>query len=95
MTLSDLSNDTMVVTSSYVTVDRLPILYVSYEYDEEEGHIWQFHCGNGDYSMERMQLVRLDTILALDASLFAIGDLPSGFCATRTSVGMAWVCAAQ
>jgi hypothetical protein len=45
----DVSPDTAVVTTSYVTKDRQPILYVTHEYSEEEGVTWQFHCGNGDY----------------------------------------------
>jgi hypothetical protein len=85
------SHDLTVVTSSYVTMDRLPILYVSHDYDEEDGDLWQFHCGNGDYSANKLQLVRLDTIVALDATVQATADLPVGFCAKRSAIGMPWV----
>lgn len=79
----------MVVTSTYVTRERLPVLYVSHE-DDEGGSLWQFHCGNDDFSMEKMQLVRLDTILAIDPDLSQIADLEKGFCARRESVRHPW-----
>lgn len=85
-----ISADTMVVTSTYVTRYHMPILYISHEYDEEEGTIWQFHCGNDDYDMERMQLVRLDTILLLDPEIVSVADLPLGFCARRSSPSDPW-----
>ncbi len=81
--------DTMVVTSTYVTEDQLPVLYVSHE-DDEGGSLWQFHCGNDDYSTEKMQLVRLDTVLAFDAGLIEIADMKRGYCATRQSPNDSW-----
>jgi hypothetical protein len=66
VTVFTLEPDAMVITSTYVTQDRLSILEVTHQYDEDEGHCWQFHCGNGDYSMEKMQMVRLSTILKID-----------------------------
>lgn len=81
--------DTMVVTSDYVTNGRLPVLYVCRERDEVD-ETWQFHCGNGDYSMEHMQLVRLDTILRFDDKLLSLGQLPVGYCATRESIDAQW-----
>jgi len=86
-----ISNESMVVTSSYVTKERLPILEVSHEDDEEGGSLWQFHCGNGDYSMEKMQLVRLDTVLALDPSVIEVSDLPLGFSARRSDQYSPWI----
>lgn len=85
--------DTMVVTPEYITKGRLPVLYVSREVDEEE-ETWQFHCGNGDYAMERMQLVRLDTILRFDDTLVALAQLPAGHCAARESIDAQWKVAA-
>lgn len=82
--------ETMVVTSTYVTEMRLPILEVSHEDDEEGGSLWQFHCGNGDYSMERMQLVRLETVLAIDPSVVDVADLPVGATAKRRAKGLPW-----
>ncbi|WP_447787050.1 hypothetical protein [Stenotrophomonas bentonitica] len=81
--------DTMVVTSEYITRGRLPVLYVSREVDEEE-ETWQFHCGNGDFAMERMQLVRLDSILRVDDTLVAIAQLSAGHCAVRESINAQW-----
>lgn len=85
--------DAMVVTSEYITKGRLPVLYVSREVDEEE-ETWQFHCGNGDFAMERMQLVRLDNILRGDDTLVALAQLPAGHSATRESIDAQWKVAA-
>jgi hypothetical protein len=84
-----ISMDTMVVTSTYVTEDQLPILYVSHEDDEGES-LWQFHCGNDDYSPKKIQLVRLDTILAFDSELIVLADLEKGYSARRKSPTDAW-----
>jgi hypothetical protein len=84
--------DEPVITSSYVTGQGEPILYVSHDPDEESasGGAWQFHCGNGDYAMERMQLVALDTILALDPSVAEVADMAVGHGARRTAPGAPW-----
>src|SRR4051812_3845332 len=88
--LFNISKDTMVVTSKYVTEEGFPILCVSHQQDPEEGDIWQFHSGNGDYDMAKMQLVRLGTILALDPTLLDLGSLPPGFEARRESQSANW-----
>ena len=80
----------MVVTSLDITNHKLPILQISHEDDEEGGSLWQFHSGDGDYSMDKMQLVRLDTILALDPSVTEVAALPLGQTATRISISDAW-----
>jgi len=87
----NISADTMVITSVDITRDGLPILEVSHEDDEEGGSLWQFHSGNGDYSMERMELVRLDTILGLDPALKDISELAMGRTARRRAVGEPWL----
>ncbi|WP_435011348.1 hypothetical protein P12x_002655 [Tundrisphaera lichenicola] len=79
------------MTSYYVAERQLPIVEVSHEDDEEGGSLWQFHCGNGDYSMERMRLVRLDTILAIDPSVLEISDLSMGARAKRAGKSSPWV----
>ncbi len=86
----NISNETMVVTSKYVTEKGLAITDVSHEDDEEGGSLWQFHCGNGDYSMEQMQLVRLDTILSIDPSVAEVAYLTMGGTATRPAKGQPW-----
>jgi len=91
----DIPLETMVMTSTYVTRDGLPVLQVSHEYDEEDGDDWQFHCGNGDYAMDKMQLVRLSTILKIDPDVVVVADLPVGFVAKRTAVGQPWVYAQE
>lgn len=87
-----IADDAAVITSTYVTRDGMPILYVSREEDDGE-ESWQFHCGNGDYSMERMQLVRLGTVLRIDPTVHDVADLPVGHCATRAAVGAPWTIA--
>jgi hypothetical protein len=86
-----------VVTSSYVTNDGMPILYVSHDEDDESetGGLWQFHCDNGDYSMEQMQLVSLKTILGLDPSVSSLANLPIGYGARRSAVGGEWTIAEE
>jgi hypothetical protein len=86
----DISPNTMVVTSVYVTQQAHPILCVSHEDDAEEGIIWQFHCGNGDYDMAKMQLVRLETILRIDPSVAEVADMPVGHAARRASKNDPW-----
>ena len=87
----NITDDTMVVTSLDVTKNGLPVLEVSHEHDEEGGSLWQFHSGNGEYAMNRIQLVRLSTILEIDPSLSEVSDLPMGCTARRRSLGEPWI----
>ena len=89
--LFDVPPDAAVVTTSYVTGQRMPILYVSHGFDEEEGVTWQFHCDNDDFSTAVLQLVRLDEVLRLDAGLDALATLPLGHLARRSSATAKWV----
>jgi hypothetical protein len=91
MKVFSITNDTMVMTTSYVTTQRLPILYVAHQDDEEGGSLWQFHCDNGDYSQDKLQLVRLDTILKLDPAIAEIADLPIGSSARRKNPTSPWL----
>lgn len=86
--------DTAVVTTSYVMQERMPILDVIHELDEDGSPHWQFHCGNGDYRGEVLRLVRPDQILALDPDIGEVLTMPSGSRATRASPAHAWVVAA-
>lgn len=87
---SVLSKDEVVVTSSYVVSEKLPILLVSHERDEE-GDVWQFHCGNGDYDMEKMLLVEFRQLLERDCTLVDIENLPVNSTATRASLDDKWI----
>ncbi|MDB5386013.1 MAG: hypothetical protein JWM11_1659 [Planctomycetaceae bacterium] len=82
--------DTMVVTSCYATSGELPIVEVSHQDNEDGGSLWQFHCDNGDYSMTKMQLVRLETILEIDPTVLEIADLEMGATARRIALGLPW-----
>jgi hypothetical protein len=86
----DVQPETTIVTSTYVTIDRMPVLYVTHEHDPEEGPIWQFHCGNNDYDPAVLQLVSLKELLALDPSIEQVAQLPVGFCARRPSAQQQW-----
>jgi hypothetical protein len=84
--------DTAVMTTAYVTQDGMPVLTVSHEYDDENrAQLWHFHAGNEDFSPDKLQLVRLATILALDPTLSELADLPLGFSATRSAPGEPWL----
>ncbi len=77
------------VTTIHVTSGRSPIVSVSRERDEDGELTWQFHCAE-PFKMEDAQLVRLDTILAIDPSMNVMADLPIGFEATRASANARW-----
>lgn len=87
----NISIDTPVVTSAYVVNENMPILYVSHEYDDEDGPIWQFHCGNEDYDVNKMLLVSLEGILGVDRFIKEVSGLPMNFVARRKYIGDAWV----
>jgi hypothetical protein len=89
----DVSSDTAVVTTRYVTQDGQAIRYVTHEEDPVEGVIWQFHSGNEDYRNEVLQLVRLEEILALDPSVAALSRMPPGCCARRSCRTDPWTIA--
>ena len=90
MSLFEISDDTMVITTDYVLHQGMPVLQVTHEDDEEMGSLWQFHCGNGDYSSEHVKLVRLDTIMRYDLTLLTISELPVGMMATRPDIDSDW-----
>ena len=87
----DISYDDVVLTSTYVTYDKLPILYVTHELDDENSPVWQFHCGNGDYSSEKLLLVRFENILELDSSVTNLSNLSLGYEAKRKNINEAWI----
>src|SRR5271166_4980434 len=87
----DVPPDSTVVTTSYVTQERMPIVYVSHAHDPEEGIIWQCHCGNGDYDPSVLRLVRFDEILRLEPRVGELARLPVGYKATRAGTNDAWV----
>jgi len=80
------STDTAVISSTYVLKEKQPVLHVIHD-DEDE---WQFHCGNHDYSSEKLMLVTLANMLDYDSKLVAVADLPLNHFATRDSVSDEW-----
>jgi hypothetical protein len=87
----DLPTNFAVLTTTYVIKDGLPILYVSHEQDDEGDPVWQFHCGNGDYSEARLMLVSISSILRIDPSVSQTADLPVGWVARRASSSDPWI----
>jgi len=87
--------DEPVITTTYVTRQGMPILYVVHELDDRGGHSWQFHCGNGDYSEKVLQLVTLAEILAIDSTLSEVASMPPGFSARRENRESSWTIAAE
>jgi hypothetical protein len=83
--------DHVVVTTTYVTEHGRPVLLVSHEMDDDGTPCWQFHADNGDYSTAVLQLVALDQIRQLDASLDELATLPVAHEARRASPAHAWV----
>lgn len=79
-----------VVTSIFVVDELREILEVSHQDDENAGSLWQFHSGNGDYTMSKMRLVQLSTILRIDPSVIDVADLQKGFVARHTARGEPW-----
>ena len=67
--------------------DGRPILYVTH--DIEDG-AWQFLCGEGGHEAIGPRIVCLGCVMARDKTLFALVDLPRGWCAERESVDSDW-----
>ncbi len=87
--LGEINTDTVVITSTYVIKDKLPILFVTCDDDDEGGFNLQFHCNNGDYSMETMLLVSLETIMKIDEELKLLNlDIGDEF--VRSDVNSPW-----
>ena len=80
----------MVVTTTYVTQEEMPILYVTHESGEGGEIIWQFHCDNGDYRPSVLQLVLLREIVQRDEGVAGLASLPLGCSAKRKNVGDDW-----
>ena len=75
----DIDLDSVVLTSTYILVDKQPILHVIYEDD-----------GSGISSMDKLRLVSFRDILALDATIEKLYDLPVNHEATRKSAQDKW-----
>lgn len=64
-----------------------PILLVSHDADD---HAWQF-IGTSHASMADAMLVALEEIVRVDPTVLEVADLPTGWKATRESIGGTWV----
>ncbi|MBN6076116.1 hypothetical protein HYE59_00810 [Aggregatibacter actinomycetemcomitans] len=79
----------VVLTTSYVISNNMPILYVSHENDDS-GIAWQFHTDNGDSSEDKLRLVSLRQILEMDPTIQQLVSLPLGYSAIRKSINDKW-----
>jgi hypothetical protein len=83
---ADASN-TAPFTSTHIFKQGLPILQVSH--DEEDGS-WQCHSGKTCTTRD-LQIVGLDEVVRLDASMAELADLPLGGQAQRQSIKEPWL----
>lgn len=83
----DQAENVATITTKQVLEDDLPILVVVH-YDDD--HSWAFVCGTTNES-EDLKLVTMKQIVARDASLLSIADLPPGWQAVRESRDSEWV----
>jgi hypothetical protein len=70
-------------TTRYVAQEKQPIVAV---YHDDEG-AWQFHSADGWKTEADRMVVGLETMLNLDPSLAALGNLPCGWRARRNPDG--------
>jgi hypothetical protein len=64
-----------------------PILRVTH--DEDDG-MWQILCGSAGHEAPDGHVVCLGCMVARDPAILELANLPLGWCAERTSVGMEW-----
>lgn len=79
----------VVLTTTYIISDKLPILQVFHDNDDS-GIAWQFHAGNGDYSEDKLRLVSLKQTLEIDPTIRQLDNLPLGYEAVRKSIDEQW-----
>jgi hypothetical protein len=83
---ADPPNVTTITLRSIVAGDR-PILYVSH--DEDDG-CWQFLDGGESPDVRDAMVILLKEIVAHDASVVELADLPLGWCAERSDPTQPW-----
>lgn len=83
----DQAENVTTVTTKQVMHEGLPVLSVVHY---EDDHSWGFYCGTTSKS-EDLLLVRMDTIIKVDATLELIADLPPGWSASRKSLKDSWI----
>jgi hypothetical protein len=82
------ADNTAVFTTKYVIRDKKPITFVTHE--EEDG-AWQFFSSDElDNFEEVAMIVGLVEIIAIDASLLELADMPVGHYAIRETVNDNW-----
>lgn len=70
-----------------IMLENAPVLLVSHD---EDDHGWQFLPGT-PAQMADVMLVTLKSVVAKDATLFEIADLPPGWQARRASRDAPWM----
>jgi hypothetical protein len=74
------------ITTRQVLNDGLPILNVVHYLDDDS---WAFTCGTTDLT-DDIRVIGMGEAVNLDPTLYTIADLPSGWRASRESVGAPW-----
>lgn len=77
--------NTAVFTTTFVVKQGAAILYVAHDTDGD----WQFFSADGAV-VEEVMLVSINELLAIDATLQEVLDLPLGFVAHRSAMGDSW-----
>lgn len=81
--------NTIVVTTKFITEDKLDITYAAYNKEE---HCWQFFSNDEIENFEvSMRIIKLSEIIIIDSSILELEEIPEGYCAKRESRAMPWV----
>jgi len=78
--------DTAVFTTTQITRESKPILFVSHDTDGS----WQFHWG-GRINAAEAAVIGLSEVIASDPALVSLANLPLGWIAMRESESTPWV----
>jgi hypothetical protein len=80
------SGESGVITMRQILERTEPILFVSHDADDDR---WQFF-GTTDANVADGRVVALKEIVALDATVLALADLPRGWQAARSAPDAPW-----
>ncbi len=58
--------------------------------NNERNSKWEFLCGRSDHDAMSFQLASLEQVTKWDKTVNEVFDLPKGYSAKRTGVGLSW-----
>ncbi len=79
--------NTAIITTKYILDRQSPILFV-FHYDDGS---WQFSGPEEDLEDEDYRVISLEEIIAIDASVLEVADLPYEGEAYREQVDFPWI----